>query len=488
MTDAVDLEGIVEAVADGGAWAVGDLRVQGADLPSRELRRRARFVLRTDDGARVEVDSATCALEGGVPRSERGPWERVQATPLGRLAEGFSAGPHFPVEITGAGVGPGDRVRVHAQVLARAAVEGGGYREGHAHPSEVRALHVRGPSAREAARPAVRAVSRRDDVLRAIVAVLALALAAFALAIPGPGSVGEALTRGGWATLGLLTLFHLSARLVGYPGWSRSGLTFRHVPTFLPLSAPGAPALSLARGLPLGTLFILFGAVAGPFIGVLAGAIGDPAPRGTDRSVVGLFVGASVAWLAVLALALERWLGERAAHRVLGALRRAPERRAHEDGFRRVAAIAPTALGASAVLAIRHVGSGRSASTATDVIPEDLPPPELVVNAGGAPLVLRPPGALLASTRTATRDEGALRARVVLEVPAGSPLEVAAVFAPGPGPVESQGPESLLLLATPGGTAGGLYARAALARAVAIALPLAGLALTIAWAVLTSST
>ncbi len=487
MTDAVDLEGIVEAVADGGAWAVGDLRVSGADLPAREVRRRARFVLRADDGSRVEVDSATCALEGGVPRSERGPWERVQTTPLGRLAEGFSAGPHFPVEITGAGVGPGDRVRITAQVLAHAAVEGGGYRAGHAHPSEVRALHVRGPSVREAARPAVRAVSLRDDVLRAIVAVLALALVVFALAIPGPGSVGEALTRGGWATLGLLTLFHLSARLVGYPGWSRSGLTFRHVPSFLPLLAPGAPALSLSRGLPLSTLFLLFGSVASPFVAVIASEIGDPPPRHDERGIA-LFIGATVAWLAVLGLALERYFGERAAHRLLGALRRAPARRAQEDGFRRVAAIAPSALAASVVLAIRHVGSGRSASSATDVIPEDLPPPELVVNAGGAPLALRPPGALFASARASTRAEGTLRAHVVLEVPAGSPLAIAAVFAPGPGPAESRGPESLLVLATPGGTAGGLYVRAALARAVALVIPLAGLVLTIVWAALTSST
>lgn len=496
MADEVDLEGIVESVAGGAPWAVADLRVTGEGQPPVELRHRVGFVLATPDGHRVSVDSAACALEGGVARSERGPWASAQATALGRMAAGFSAGPHFPVRIEGLGVGAGDRVRVRAEVLERAAGDDPSYRGGHGPVSRVsaaRALHVFGPRAAETApRPASRPAALVDDVMRALVAVGALALVAYALfLLRMPASLGEALLRGGWATLAALALFHLSARVVGYPGWSRAGLTFRHVPTFVPLGAMGAAPITVRRGVSLGTLFLIFAAVSVPLVFLLGSQLGAPwrAPSAdAPDAAVALWVGAVAAWGCVLALALERRAGERPARRLLGAMQRAAARRGAEGGFSRVSARCPVGLRAAAILASRRVGGGRRSSMVTEVAPEDDWPSELAVNAGGAPLVLRPGGALLASTASRSDAEHRKKARVRVEVPPGAPLEIAGPFAPNEASVASQGPESLVLLATPGGTPRGLMLRAALTAAIGVSLPVGGLVLTAAWAAITSST
>ncbi len=496
MADEVDLEGIVESVAGGAPWAVADLRVTGEGQPPVELRHRVGFVLATPDGNRVSVDSAACALDGGVARSERGPWASAQATALGRMAAGFSAGPHFPVRIDGVGVGAGDRVRVRAEVVQRAAGDDPSYRGGHGPVSRVsaaRALRVFGPRAAEIApRPASRPAALVDDVMRALVAVGALALVAYALfLLRMPGSIGEAALRGGWATLAALTLFHVSARVVGYPGWSRAGLTFRHVPTFVPLGAMGAAPITVRRGASLGTLFLIFAAVSVPLVSLLGSQLGAPwRPPIADApdAAVALWVGAVAAWGCVLALVLERRAGEGPARRLLGAMQRAAARRGAEGGFVRVEARCPIALRAAAALASRRVGGGRRSSMVTEVTPEDEWPLEVAMNAGGVPLVVRTGGALLASTASRSDAERVSSARIRVEVPAGAPVSIVGVFRPGEARVGSQGPESLVLLATPGGTPRGVFLRVALTGALSIALPVGGLVLTAAWAAITSST
>lgn len=478
------IEGRIEAFAAAGG--LSDVVVEGDGFAPHRSSTRSPLRLRTTDGAVVTVTTDGARLAGGRAASERGPWQRVRATPAGARAAGFEAGGHVEVEVRVTWLEVGDEVVVEGEPSG---VEPVAYRDDAPALRELRASAIGPAGGAPPAAPAPRGGPSVGDALRVAVA---LALAAWAalivLGFPLPETPFEVLARG----LGATASLGLSASLLRRPlGQVRAFPCAPDVAPFpqmavAPRSGP-ADLVADRERTPRAILAALALLAVGPGASACLYGTYAAGPVTAPEAWMWLFPLIPLA----LAVAADRAAPRDArARRIARALLSASAREGRVRG--------PDPL-TRIVEGRRHVSAGRTFRLVRwEMTERERAEPLLWIDTAEGPL--RVPVAQLAWGTTAVArvdcthelPEGArepdLRAveRLTFAVRAGDRARVAARFEAGA--AVPAGPESIVLLATGASSPRGVLLRALAVDAAPLAITAAGILLTIAVAALVALT